>query len=434
MAGSAIGLMTPWNKALALTPVFTDYRALVCIYLFGGNDSANMVVPRDAGSYNQYQSIRGDLAVPQGQLLAIQSTSSQRSSYGLHPSLEPLHSLYKNGELALVANVGTLLEPVSRQTILEGNVFLPPQLFSHSDQTFQWQTGISDTQEPIGWGGRMADLLPVPLSLLPMNITLAGQSVFLNGRQTIQYALDKDGPEGLEALDGGDGPLDLAVRQLLGGSSANLLERQFMQVQNRSIDLHALISSELVRQDTLSTSFPDTDLGKQLSMVTRMIASKNALGGAGLNRQVFLVGMDGWDTHDNQNDDQPRLLGELAAAMRAFREGLAEIGELNNVTGFTASEFGRTLTNNGDGTDHGWGGHQLVMGGAVNGNDIFGVMPDLSLDGPDDAGDGRLIPGLSTDQYAATLARWFGVPESDLGTLFPHLHRFSRADLGFMQG
>ncbi len=435
---AGVAAFAPWNKLLALSPnpppLFSDYRALVCVYLFGGNDSSNMIIPRDAASHNQYQQIRGNLAVPVDQLLSIQTKSSQRSSYGLHPSLAPLHSLYNNGELALIANTGNLLEPVTRESILDGSALLPPQLFSHSDQTFQWQTGVANSQEPIGWGGRVADILPAPVSLLPMNITLTGQSVFLNGRQTVQYALDENGPEGLEAADGSNGPLDIAVRSLLQNSSENLLQQQFMQVQQRSMNLYELISSELAKQTSLSTAFPDTDLGNQLSMVTRMIAARDALGGSELTRQVFLVGMGGWDTHDAQNTAQPQLLGELSAALRAFREGLVEIGELDNVTGFTASEFGRTLTNNGDGTDHGWGGHHLVFGGAVKGGDIYGEMPDLTLDGPDDVGGGRLIPSLSTHQYAATLARWFGVPESELDQLFPHLQRFADSNIGFMQG
>jgi uncharacterized protein (DUF1501 family) len=438
LAGSSLalpaGLMAPWGHLLAAPPVVSDYRALVCIYLFGGNDSSNMVVPMEPASHQQYRSIRGDLAIPRDQLLALQTRSSQRSDYGFHPAMLPLHSLYNEGELAIVANMGTLLEPVTRQSIMAGQVALPPQLFSHSDQTFQWQTGIPDSQQPIGWGGRMADLFaPAYSSVLPMNITLTGQSVFLSGQQTVQYALADSGPESLEGADGNAGPIDVAVRSLLAQSRENLLEKQFIRVQKRSMDLYELISGVLEQQNPLSTVFPDTDLGRQLSMVARMISSRVQMGGANLARQVFLVGMGGFDTHDSQNGVQPQLLGDLAAAMRAFRDGLAEAGELDNVTTFTASEFGRTLTNNGDGTDHGWGGHQLVMGGAVNGGDIYGSMPDLTLEGPDDAGDGRLIPTLSTDQYDATLARWFGLSDADLHGLFPYLNRFDSADIGFMQ-
>jgi len=437
VAGSSLalplGLMAPWGKVQAVPPVISDYRALVCVYLFGGNDSANMVVPRETSSHAEYQNIRGSLAVPREQLLPIQSLSSQRTEYGLHPSMEPLHSLYNDGELAIVANMGTLLEPVTRQQIIAGQVALPPQLFSHSDQTFQWQTGIPDSQQPVGWGGRLADLFADSFSsLLPMNITLTGQSVFLTGKRTVQYALADSGPEALEAAKGNGDPLDVAVRDLLAQTRQNLLERQYIQVQKRSMDLYALISGALEQQNPLNTVFPETRLGRQLAMVARMIAMREEMGGADLGRQLFLVGMDGFDTHDAQNDAQPQLLGDLATAMRAFRDALVEMGEQNNVTLFTASEFGRTLTNNGDGTDHGWGVHQLVMGGAVRGGDIYGVMPDLALEGPDDAGDGRLIPTLSTDQYDATLARWFGLNDAELRGLFPHLSRFDSMDIGFM--
>ncbi|WP_456373084.1 DUF1501 domain-containing protein [Thiolapillus sp.] len=438
LAGTALalpaGLMAPWGRLLADPPAVSDYRALVCVYLFGGNDSSNMVVPMEPASHQQYQNIRGSLAVPRDQLLALPTRSSQRTDYGFHPALEPLHSLYGDGELAVVANLGTLLEPVTRQSILAGQAALPPQLFSHSDQTFQWQTGIPDSQQPLGWGGRMADLFaPIHSSLLPMNITLTGQSVFLSGRQTVQYALADSGPEGMEGANGDGGPIDVAVRSLLAQSRDNLLEKQFIRVQKRSMDLYELISDVLEQQNPLNTVFPQTYLGRQLSMVARMISSRAQMGGAGLARQVFLVGMGGFDTHDNQNGAQPQLLGDLAAALRAFRDALAETGELGNVTTFTASEFGRTLTNNGDGTDHGWGGNQLVMGGAVQGGDIYGTMPDLTLEGPDDAGDGRLIPSLSTDQYDATLARWFGLSDADLQQLFPYLSRFDSSDIGFMQ-
>ena len=428
------GLMTPWKPLWADPPIPTDYKALVCVYLFGGNDSANMLVPRGSASHAQYQNIRGSLAVPLDQLLPIQTQSDQRTDYGLHPALAPLLPLYENGELAAVANVGTLVEPVTRQDLINGSTAVPPQLFSHSDQTFQWQTGIPGTQTPVGWGGRLADLYAnSALSLLPMNITLTGQSVFLAGQQTVQYALSESGPERLEAASGDGGPVDLAISALLAQSRQNLLEKQFIGVQKRSMDLYELISGVLEQQNPLNTVFPDNDLGRQLAMVARMIASRADMGGANIARQVFLVGMGGFDTHDNQNGAQPQLLGALASVLRAFRDALAEVGELNNVTTFTASEFGRTLTNNGDGTDHGWGGHHLVMGGDVRGGDIYGVMPDLTLDGPDDAGDGRLIPTLSTDQYDATLARWFGLGDADLQGLFPHLHRFDSADIGIMQ-
>ncbi|BAO45299.1 conserved hypothetical protein [Thiolapillus brandeum] len=438
LAGGSLALpatlMAPWKQLLADPPVVTDYKALVCVYLFGGSDSSNMIVPAGTASHAQYQQIRGDLAIPKDQLLPIPVQSDQRTEYGFHPALAPVLPLYQDGELAVLANVGTLVEPVTREGLINGSVAVPPQLFSHSDQTFQWQTGIPGDQTPIGWGGRLADMFfNAGASLLPMNITLTGQSVFLAGQKTVQYALADSGPEALEAASGDGGPVDLAIRSLLAQSRQNLLEKQFIGVQKRSMDLYQLISGALEQQNPLNTVFPDTDLGRQLAMVARVISSRADMGGANIARQVFFVGMGGFDTHDGQNDAQPQLLGAVADALRAFRDALAEAGELDNVTTFTASEFGRTLTNNGDGTDHGWGGHQLIMGGSVLGGDIYGVMPDLTLEGPDDAGDGRLIPTLATDQYDATLARWFGVGDADLHGLFPHLNRFAGSDIGFMR-
>lgn len=430
--GSALPLLGLSGRALALAEEATDYRALVCVYLHGGNDSFNMLVPTASAAYRRYADTRGNMAVPREALLPIRPARPQALDYGLHPALEPLLQPFAKGDLAVVANLGTLLEPITREQAWRAPNRLPPQLFSHSDQTYQWQTGNPGGLEPLGWGGRMADRLQ---SLnggapLPMNITLAGESTFLAGEKVVQYALDAEGPERLEMLE--DGVVAEALLQLLEAADEHILQRQFVRVQRRSIELQELLSQALERVPPPEVAFPDTPLGRQLEMVARMIDARGQFG-LERGRQLFLVAKGGWDTHDRQNRDQPALLADLAACMSAFHQAMAQSGNGRAVTLFTASEFGRTLTSNGDGTDHGWGGHQMVLGGAVRGGDIYGEIPEMVVGGKDDLGDGRIIPTLSADQYSATLARWFGMPEGELEALFPRLNRFDTADLGFME-
>ncbi|PIE89006.1 MAG: hypothetical protein CR997_13490 [Acidobacteria bacterium] len=426
--------MGMWSKASETDLSFDDYKALVCVFLYGGADSASILVPASSAEYSQYESIRAGLGVARDHLLGLNST--QASDYGLFNVMEPLHRLYETGDLAFVANVGSLMEPATKEQLLNNEVERPPQLFSHSDQQFQWATSIPGVQTPIGWGGRIADLFGNVngQSDLSMNITLAGQSVFLTGEQVVQYALSSDGPEGLFFHDIAEPGSLLAetANRMLSREYGNVLQREFTRIQNKAISLERTISSALEVLPPLETSFPESELGEQLLMVTRMIQARHALGNDPIRRQIYLVAAQGWDTHDNQNDSLPGLLNDVAVSMRAFNDAMVEMGINDNVTAFTSSEFGRTLTNNGNGTDHGWGGHQMVMGGSVNGGDIFGTMPNLELDGPDDAGQGRIIPTLSVDQFNATLAKWFGVPDADMDSIFPHLSRFNERDIGFM--
>ena len=411
-----------------------DYRALVCLYLHGGNDSFNMVVPRSGPGYRRYAASRGNLAVARDSLLPIEPATAQADDYGLHPALAPLLDHFERGDLAVVANVGMLPRPMTAEEARRYPAELPPQLFSHSDQAAQWQTGLPWHSNGLGWGGRMMDLLQ-PLNQdfdLPPAITLADESLFLVGEDVVQYNLSPWGPEGLEVLgEGEDDPVAAAFLALLRRPRRNLLERQFVRVQRRAVDIYERISSLLDDQEDLATEFPDSDLGEQLAMVARVIAARGRLDQPA-GRQLFFVAAGGWDTHDAQNQDQPVLYGDLAACMSAFQQAMDEIGARDAVTLFTASEFGRTLTSNGDGTDHGWGGHHLVLGGAVAGGEIHGEMPELTIGGPLDVDGGRLVPTIAQAQYSATLAGWFGLDEDQLLALFPHLERFERIDLGFM--
>jgi uncharacterized protein (DUF1501 family) len=410
-----------------------DYKALVCVFLFGGNDSYNLLVPRDGAHYAIYQATRQGLAIPQATLLPITALTSDGSLYGLHPSCPELRTLFQSGRLALVANVGSLLAPMTKAQYQNGTVQSPPQLFSHNDQQFQWMTSIPDTIEGYGWAGRVAELLRSLNSATPlsMNITLSGANTWQVGPTVIPYNLDTGGPSSLDGFNGTQGQRRLqAFQALLDKPNTHLFETAYADVQKRAIEIDALISSTLSNSPPLATQFPSGSyLSSQLRMVARMISIRQALG---VRRQIFFCSTGGFDTHDNQLTDQPGLLANLSTSLNAFQLAMVELGTMADVTTLTASDFGRTLSSNGHGTDHGWGGVHLVMGDSVRGQDIYGTYPDLTLDGPDDVGSGRILPTTSVDEYSATLAKWFGVAATDMDTVFPHLSRFANPDLGFM--
>ncbi len=410
----------------------SDYKALVCVFLFGGNDSFNLLVPRDATHYNAYAATRQGLAIPQNQLLAITPNTSDGSQYGLHPSCPQLQSLFQAGKLAVIANVGSLSYPMNKAQFQNDTVPKPPQLFSHNDQQFQWMTSLPDSVEGFGWAGRAAELLHTlnGSSALSMNITLVGSNTWQVGPTIAPYSLGTYGPQGLTGFWGQQGQRRyLAFQQLLNRQTPHLFEKTFADTQKRAIDIDNLLESALDGAPALSTIFPDSYLGSQLAMIARMIQIRAQLG---VRRQVFFCGIGGFDTHTNQNVDQPELFADLSQCLNAFQAAMTELGTDDLVTTFTGSDFGRTLTSNGHGSDHGWGGVQLVLGSSVAGKDIYGTYPDLSLNGPDDIDGGRILPTTSVDEYSATIAKWFGVQSGDLATVFPNLSRFAHPDLGFM--
>jgi uncharacterized protein (DUF1501 family) len=434
-AGLGVGALSAFsslNAMASLAAPGSGYRALVCVYLYGGNDAFNLLVPTSAGPYSTYAAARLDLAIPLNQLLAIAPANPQGSTWGLHPACAPLQSLFQSGRLAFVANVGTLIEPTTKAQIDSGAVRLPPQLFSHNDQTAQWMAGNNELQPTSGWGGRMSDAvanLNAP-NAIARAISLAGNNLFQVGQSTIPYVMGTDGPVALTGFWGAEGQRRrAALDQILNKNQSNVLEQAFADIKKRSISNEALVRAAFDSAPAFATVFPQSWLGAQLEATAKMIAVHAQLG---LSRQVFFVGKGGFDTHDDQADDHPLLLGELAAALAAFDAALTEVGEASNVCTFTASEFGRTLSTNGRGTDHGWGSHQLVLGGAVNGGELYGVVPDWTLEGPDDIGGGRFIPTTSVDQLGATLARWLGVAPGDLPTVFPNLPNFTSSDLGLL--
>jgi len=435
-AAGAAGLHALWNLGLVSSAAARDpggdYKALVCVFLFGGCDSFNLLVPRDNAHYNPYAATRQNLAIPQNQLLAITPNTSDGSQYGLHPSCPELQTLFGSGKLAFVANVGSLLYPITKAQFKSDSVQRPQQLFSHYNQQNQWMTTISDSTADFGWAGRTAELLHSlnGASALSMNITLQGANTFQVGPTVAPFNMGTGGPQGLKGFTGQQGQRRyLAFRELIDRQASHLLEKTFAETQKRAIDTNALLESVLGGAAPLATAFPDTYLGAQLRMIARTIAVRDQLG---VRRQIFFCGIGGFDSHDNQTEDQPGLFADVSQALAAFQAAMAELGTEGAVTTFSASDFGRSLTSNGDGSDHAWGGVHMVMGGSVLGQDIYGVYPSLELDGADDIAGGRILPTTSIDEYSATLAKWLGVQPGDMATVFPHLDRFAHPDLGFM--
>jgi uncharacterized protein (DUF1501 family) len=410
-----------------------DYKALVCLFLFGGNDACNMVVPAGA-DHAAYATSRGVLALPQDGLLAITPATSDGRSWALHPSLAEVRDLFAQRRLAVVANVGSLVAPVTRADYLANRASLPPQLFSHSDQQVQWQTSVPAGDGRTGWGGRTADLLRSlnGTSRVSMSISVAGTNRFQVGAEVFQYQVSTSGSISLSGYrpPPSTDAQSRAIDRILQRAHTNIFENAYRDVVRSAIDTDQLLVSALAAAPALATVFPTTSLGSQLRMIARLIGVRRQLGH---NRQIFFCSVGGYDTHTGQLTSQANLFRELSQALSAFDAATAELGVADRVTTFTASDFGRTYATNGQGSDHGWGGHQLVMGAAVEGGDVYGRMPVLAIDGPDDTRQGRWIPTTSVDEYSATLARWFGVSDADLRVVLPNLGRFTTTGLGFLQ-
>jgi uncharacterized protein (DUF1501 family) len=439
------GLMS----ALAQRSGVTDYRALVCVFLDGGNDGNNMIVPLDTAGYASYASIRASpgLAIPPASLLPISPRSIGRP-FGFHPGMPELHALWNQQKLAVVANVGPLLQPLTQSQYRSGAP-RPSALFSHSDQTALWQSPRSDTSSLYGWGGRTGDLTAAfnSGSTFPIVSSIAGQVLFALGQSTQPIALTP-APTPLNqvlVLSGFDAsPESLARRSAF--DYLRTIDQQLSLVAAASSTTQQAVDAgrALAVDPTLTTVFPASGLGNQLKQVAKLIKLNLTGTELNLNRQIFFTKIGGFDTHQDQLGNQSALLGQLSAAMSAFYAATVELGVENRVTAFTLSEFGRTLEPSGSastvGSDHGWGNHHLVMGGPVLGGDFYGVagsngtvFPSLQLDGPDDADNrGRWIPTASVEQYAATLAAWLGVQSSDLPILFPLIGRFTTPNLGFL--
>ena len=431
-AGSLAGL-DPFGSLSAFAQSGTsDYKALVCIFLFGGNDGNNLIIPTDATGFANYKHLRGSLAVSQASVLPL----AGQSALGLTGVMPGTQSLFNKGRLAVLANVGTLTQPLTRAQYLANADAAPHNLFSHADQQRIWQTETPAGAADTGWAGRTADLLSASSAgSLPMVVTTAGSEIFTAGRSTFGMSV----PPNSASVSGGvcNEGINCTVRlnaaqQLLTFSTGASLVQADQTITSNAFHYATELSSAVKDAPALQTAFPTGNpLAAQLQQIAQIIQVRSTLGAG---RQIFFASLGSFDTHSNQVATQNWLLSELDAALSAFDSATTELGVHNNVTSFTMSDFGRALTpNTAYGSDHAWGSHHLVMGGAVKGGKVYGTPPTLALAGPDDAGtDGRWIPSTSTTQYAATLASWFGVPTAQLATIFPLLPNFKSTNLGFV--
>jgi uncharacterized protein (DUF1501 family) len=418
--------------AASATATDPTYKALVCIYLYGGNDSHNTIVPADATVYARYAAARGPVAVPLDSLSATTITPTDGwpddRAFALHPKLTGLKSVFDSGQLALAMGVGTLLKPTTRDDYFAGRN-LPAKLMSHNDQFSTWQA-LAVEGAASGWGGRLGDLIASQndsTNAMFTNMSVGAAATFSNGTVSNEFIIGPNGPVGLQDLAGLPGSAVQMTEGLLR-TSPHLLRAELANRIDRALRGSAILEGGLA--GVPSYPMPATSLGAQLGMVARLIAAQQNLG---MQRQVFFVSMGGFDSHIGLNDDHPLLLGEVGEAMAAFQGVLNTMGMGNQVTTFTASDFGRSLTTNGQGSGHGWGSHHFVMGGAVKPKSWVGALPTLQLQGADDIGQGRLLPSISVDQYGSTLARWMGVTDPEqLRTIFPRIGEFATDDLGFM--
>ena len=419
-------------RRLSAAPIDTgDYKALICLFLYGGNDANNLIVPHDTSGYASYAAARGILAIPQAGLLPLTLQNGDGRDFAFHPSLVELQSLFNQGKLGLVTNVGTLVAPVTRAQYLAGGAAVPPQLFSHTDQSVQWQTSVPDQISRTGWGGRMADVMQSlnAGSKISLSISIAGTNTFEVGNTVLPYSVSPTGSLGLAGFDNSaNANVRLqAFKDLLALPHNNLFEQAYADTVTRSIAANDQLTSALAGISALQTVFPATGLGAQMNMIAKLIAARTNLG---MRRQIFFCSVGGYDTHGDQLAGQANLFGELSQALNAFYSATVELGVAQQVTTFTASDFGRTYPTNGSGSDHGWGSHQFVLGGAVQGGRLFGTFPTLAVNGPDDTGQGRWIPTTSVDEFSATLATWFGVSASNLPAVLPNIGRFAHPNLG----
>jgi len=424
-----------------------DYKAIVCILQAGGNDSFNMLVPYEQNAYDIYQTTRGGAHISRNNLLPINQVGENinNPAYAVAPTMSGVQTLFNQRRLSFLANVGTLLKPNTTINDFENNVNVPLKLMSHSDQIQQWQSGIPSARSIKGWGGKVADIINScnPNQNISMNISLSGTNIFQRGDATVEYAIDAE--SGSIGVDQHDRTTDSfyqkirteAVDSLMEYNYQDIFQKTYSNVIKNAIDWNEEFSAALVGSNTFDNiDFPNSFLSRQLKMIARTIDVQQALG---FKRQIFFVLSGGWDHHDTLLRFHPEMIGDVSSSLLAFSQALESINMDNDVLTMTISEFGRSLTFNGDGSDHAWGGNTMVMGGPnlIHGGQIFGSYPNLVLGSNIDIGNGILIPSLSTDEYFAEVSKWFGVGQTDLYDIFPNLsefyNNFSSYPIGFIK-
>ena len=427
--------LRPFGLLPALAQSGPDYRALVCVFLFGGNDSNNTIIPMDDASYPAYRSLRGDLAIT-GSGLSPTVQSADGAPYAFHAKLGELSNLFSSKELAVVANVGSLVQPLTRIQYQQQLAPIPVHLFSHPDQQVQWQTSVAQRISATGWAGRVADYIATQRlnpSPFPPFLSVAGNSLLGVGEITQPVAIAPG--ESLELTGFNKSPASQAQWSALTGLLSLNSGVSLVQAANdklaHSIAEATALNNALSKATPLNTQFPNSRLGAQLQQVAQIIQVRTELG---MRRQIFFCSLGGFDTHTSEMAALNSLYTTLSKALVAFYDATQELGMAQNVTTFTESDFSRTFQpNTGGGTDHAWGGHHLVIGGAVQGGRVFGRFPKFEMGGPDDAhAGGHWIPTTSIEQYGATLCSWFGIPDAILASVFPNLRNFSVQKLGFM--
>jgi len=428
------------KASAALIPAPDDYRALVCIFLGGGCDTYNLLVPTTSTEYNNYRLSRSNLALPvtgTGAVLPLTVANTPGRTFGVHPSCSRVQGLFNSGKIAFLANTGTMVQPA---TVAEyrarssGSKLFPLGLFSHSDQSRHWQTSVPQSRAGAqGWAGRVADLLEASVnnSSISMNISLAGINTMQVGKDTASFSMTQNGPVRLsgDTLSAGIFRVQNdALRDISSEYHRNLFKQAYSKDVTESIDLSRAFGDAYNNSKINTTFATSASINSDLNAIAKTISIRENLG---VKRQIFFVMYGGWDHHGELLNTQAGMLGHLDSALKSFHDAMNELSLWDKVVTFTASEFARTLRSNGRGTDHAWGGNHLIMGGAVDGGKIFGQYPELRFSGPQDiGGGGLLLPTTSCDQYFAELVSWFGVPYSELATILPNLGNFYSASSG----
>ena len=429
-AGSAAGLR-PFGALNSLAQSATDYKALVCVFLFGGNDANNTLIQFDTAGYANYAAIRGPLTLPQSSLIQL----AQAPNFALNPNLPDIAKLFDSKAAALVTNVGTLVAPTTK-TAYQHGATVPTNLFSHPDQQLEWQNASQSGSTQSGWAGRIADALTTssnPNGLVPMITSVAGDTLFCNGTASTPVSVS---PGNLGGANCSEGTTECAAQQataqaLLQFDSGLSLVQADNTITSNAYNYAKVLTAATSSLPGLLTTFPTAGLGPQLKQIAQIIQARAALG---VSRQIFFAGIGNFDTHSDQVAQQGVLLASISPALAAFYQATQELGVSSNVTTFTMSDFSRTFQpNSNTGSDHAWGSHHIVLGGAVKGGQMYGTFPTLALNGPDDSGtNGRWVPTTGSVQYAATLASWFGVSASQMATIFPNIGSFPTMNLGFV--